>query len=264
MIDPESEELVEGGKYLNAFDNTFNPENTKQRNQYDFSLIEKSLVTFNKENYLENLINIIIFDALIGNSDRHQENWAIINIHSPISSRLKIIEDSIESDKFEKLPILKRFIKSMYSTKGMIRPEIKKARLMLPSRTRFAPIYDSGCSFGRELSDERINELLAGDEEASKYINKGQSEIHWEQKKISHFELIQKLLNTDYKTVVMKALQNVTEKYDEGAMQNIVANIDNSLLNKAERYLLPENRKKVIVKLLTLRFEKLKEIYLNN
>ena len=26
MIDPESEELVEGGKYLQAFDNTFKPE----------------------------------------------------------------------------------------------------------------------------------------------------------------------------------------------------------------------------------------------
>jgi hypothetical protein len=34
MISQASEELVEGGKYLQAFDNTFNPENVKQRNQY--------------------------------------------------------------------------------------------------------------------------------------------------------------------------------------------------------------------------------------
>ena len=49
MINQASEELVEGGKYLQAFDNTFNPKNVKQRNQYTFELIVGALNLFQKE-----------------------------------------------------------------------------------------------------------------------------------------------------------------------------------------------------------------------
>ena len=46
MINQASEELIEGGKYLQAFDNTFKPENVKHRNQYNFELILNALVSF--------------------------------------------------------------------------------------------------------------------------------------------------------------------------------------------------------------------------
>lgn len=77
MIDPDAEELIEGGKYLQAYDNSFNPKNVKERNYYSFKLILDSLNHFNKQEYLKDLVETIVFDALIGNSDRHQENWAI-------------------------------------------------------------------------------------------------------------------------------------------------------------------------------------------
>jgi hypothetical protein len=150
MINQASEELIEGGKYLQAFDNTFMPENVKERDRYTFQLISEALVSFKKEKHLKELIETIVFDALIGNSDRHQENWAIINMHSPISEGVSLIAKAIETNEIENLPNwLKKIVRFTYTVKGKLRPEVEKSRLMLPKKTRLALIYDSGCSFGR-------------------------------------------------------------------------------------------------------------------
>ncbi|MDE0561945.1 hypothetical protein OU792_18250, partial [Algoriphagus sp. NF] len=74
----DKEELVEGGKYLQAFDQQFKPEDTASRNRYDFQLIINSFRSFQLEAHLSKIVEMLIFDALIGNSDRHQENWAFI------------------------------------------------------------------------------------------------------------------------------------------------------------------------------------------
>jgi hypothetical protein len=50
MINQESQELIEGGKYLQAFDTTFNPEDKKKRDEYTFQLIYGALFAFKKEN----------------------------------------------------------------------------------------------------------------------------------------------------------------------------------------------------------------------
>jgi hypothetical protein len=40
MIDPDKEELIEGLRYLQGYDNTFNPEKPSLRKLYSFQLIE--------------------------------------------------------------------------------------------------------------------------------------------------------------------------------------------------------------------------------
>jgi hypothetical protein len=260
MINVESEELIEGGKYLHAFDNTFNPEDTKLRKNYDFDLILKSLIAFGKEIYIDDIIKTIVFDALIGNSDRHQENWAIINIHSGISDRARILDDVLSQENKELPTFLKKIVLTLFGKEG--KSELQKVRLLLPKTTRFAPIYDSGCSFGRELSDEKIENLISNDIDLKLYIEKGAAEIHWEKEKISHFKLIENLLLTDFKTTVLKALKNTKEKFEVEKVRAIVNNIDNSLLNNENLdFLLPSQRKEFIIKSLTLRFSKLKEVY---
>jgi hypothetical protein len=117
MINPESEDLIEGGKYLQAFDNTFKPENIKLRNQYTFDLIVNALVAFKKEKHLQDLVETIVFDALIGNSDRHQENWAIINTHTVISESIKEIE-ILKGDLDSSPSWLSKIIKAIYTVKG--------------------------------------------------------------------------------------------------------------------------------------------------
>ena len=268
MISQTSEELVEGGKYLQAFDNTFNPENVKQRNQYSFELIVSALNTFQKQKHLEELIEVIVFDALIGNSDRHQENWAIISIHSTLSETVKKMESDLEQgnikNEIKKSSIWynKLLERLFYTDTGQVRHEIKHMRLALLKNTRFAPIYDSGCSFGRELESERVSEMLQSEHKTQHYINKGLAEIHWENKKISHFELIEKITQKgEFKPFIVNSLRKVMNGFDVDKVINIVSNIDIDLTNSGNPNSLPKERKELIVKLLTLRFERLNEIY---
>jgi hypothetical protein len=263
MINQASEELIEGGKYLQAFDNTFKPENVKLRNQYNFDLIVNALISFKKEKHLKELSETIVFDALIGNSDRHQENWAIINVHTIISEGITQIQKDIESGEIDSMPNwIKKLIKVAYTVKGKIRPELQTARLMLPKQTRFAPIYDSGCSFGRELDDERIRLMLSNKQEILKYVEKGLAEIHWEGNKLSHFELVIKLLeNEGLRDFVLDCLNRVTEKFDSKKIEQIVLNVDKEIIDLQDANFLPKERKELVLKLLTLRLDKLREIY---
>lgn len=263
MINQASEELIEGGKYLHAFDNTFKPENIKLRNQYNFDLIVNALISFKKEKHIKELAETIVFDALIGNSDRHQENWAIINVHTMISEGITQIQKDIESGEIDSMPNwINKLIKVAYTVKGKIRPELQTARLMLPKQTRFAPIYDSGCSFGRELDDERVKQMLNSEQEIQKYIAKGHAEIHWESKKITHFELVNKLLESEgLKDFVLDSLKRITEQFDPKKMEQIVLNVDKEIIALGNSNILPKERKELVLKLLTLRLNKLREIY---
>lgn len=141
------------------------------------------------------------------------------------------------------------------------RPEIKTARLVLP-KTRFAPIYDSGCSFGRELEDKRVLEMLNNDEKIQHYISKGLAEIHWKNEKVSHFELIEKIFQIkEYKQFVLNSLQKLISKFNIEKVESIVFKIDNELINLGNPSILPQERKELIIKLLTLRFEKLEKMF---
>lgn len=253
-MNSDSEELMEGGKYLQAFDNTFKPEKTKLRSMYNLDLIVKALVSFKKENHLRELFEIFVFDALIGNSDRHQENWAIINDYTVFLESL--------SKKTTWPEWLKERI-AVWLGKGEIPPEIQKAKLMMPNKTRFAPIYDSGCSFGRELADHEVELLLNNEEKMNRYVKRGLSEIHWNSKKISHFDFIKNLIREDQrKENVLEVLARVIEKFDQKQVERIVANVDQELIELKNPHFLPQNRKELIMKLLASRFNKLKEIYL--
>jgi hypothetical protein len=254
---------VEGGKYLQAFDNTFKPEDLKLRNQYNFELIRKALVSFNKENHLLQFIETIVFDAIIGNSDRHQENWAIINTHSKISESIKLIERDIKTGKSEMFPFwFQKLTKLLYTIKGELRPEVQNVKLLLAKETRYAPIYDSGCSFGRELDDKRIDLMLNDEMELQKYVDKGLAEIHWNNTKISHFALVENLLKENkLKAMVLATLNGALKNFDLQRVESIISAIDTDLLNHGYPNGLPSERKVFIVKLLALRIRRLSEIY---
>ncbi|UCS92151.1 hypothetical protein KZP23_15735 [Echinicola marina] len=266
MIDPESEELVEGGKYLQAFDHTFKPEDSNTRSRYNFDLIIKALSSFDLPQYTQNIINIIVFDALIGNSDRHQENWAVINEHSMMTKTLSEVRKDYEKDQFKAYPyIYKKIYNFFYTKKGKIRKEVEHAQLMLPKETRFAQIYDSGCCFGRELLDEKVSILLRDDKALNKYIDKGKSEIHWEGKKVNHFELVTSILeDEELKPMVLKSLEEMVKRFDKKKIEQIVNNIDQELVKMGNPKILPTDRKEMIIKLLILRFRKLEAIYQSN
>jgi hypothetical protein len=263
MIDPEREGLVEGGKYLQAFDNSFEPENRKTRSKYDWQLILDSLEKINLSKFFGNIIETILFDAFIGNSDRHQENWATINVHSGLSKSAADFERQLENGLLKILPNrVRKFFEKIYLKSGKARPEFKLLQRFLSKGIRFAPIYDSGCSFGRELSDEKVIQLLSDDNELQKYLDNGLAEIHWENNKINHFELLEKILeDNDFQTMLLESMERILKKFDEKALINLIYNVDLTLKNQERHEGLPAERKALMIKLLTSRKERIEALY---
>lgn len=73
-IDLKEEELKEGADLIKSDEPNFN----EWRNHgYDFQLIEKTLGQYNNKLIIE-FLKIIVFDILIGNTDRHSQNWGIV------------------------------------------------------------------------------------------------------------------------------------------------------------------------------------------
>lgn len=112
MIEPENEELIEVVKYLQAFSPTYNPNLKEHKTWYTFQLIENSLERVKlKDKAMSQIISVIVFDALIGNGDRHQENMAFISTQMLLSDAVKELEQS-----GIRMPKIAKWILNLFST----------------------------------------------------------------------------------------------------------------------------------------------------
>lgn len=225
MIDTTIEQLDEGYKWIKRYQTSYD---TEDREAYTFQLIDNTLKNlFPNEKFIEKLISTIVLDCIIGNEDRHQENWGIIIANKAPSKTSR----------------------SLF---------LRKALASAPTY-RFAPIYDSGSSLGRELLEKKVNHMLTDSVQLNAYINRGESEIHWqgEHGKQKHFKLIDKIANTEHKHVIISELRRIKEKYDKVKIAEIVNHIDDCLPEAYNLHKIPLERKELLIKLITLRIERL-------
>lgn len=265
MVNNSINKLTEGKEYLIGYDGKYDPE--KHKKNYTFQFISSALKSFELDDYIKNIIEIIVFDALIGNSDRHQENWAVItNFERTIKeldNELKTNPGKYFNRLWTKLKIISTVGQALIERDRKPNKKRSKARLFLNSNLmqhEFSPIYDSGCCLGREILDDNIADYLVDLQKIKKYLKKGTSEIHWEDhpKKKNHFELIE-LIQEEFPNEVSSAIENVKRNYDEKKIVNLIQQIDNHLPDKLKEHKLSEERKELMIKLITLRGEKLKE-----
>ncbi len=265
MILPDGEELVEGGKYMQAYENRFAPDVKNARRLYSFQLIERTLDEF-KPDYIQDFVELIIFDAIIGNGDRHQENWAFINELTYISGALKKMEDITTTDKFEILPNwLQKIIRKLYASyidfeNKIVRPEAKNVQIYFHKIKCFAPVYDSGSSLARELSEEKIETMLRDEQQFNSYVSRGKSEIHWHNEKINHFELVANLLESAHTELAQATINRVVKYYSYEKLEQIIYNIDNEVPEAFVKFKLSKARKRLIIKLVASRLQKLKSL----
>jgi hypothetical protein len=257
MISSDNQELIEGVKYLQAYSPEYDPGKKGHRTWYTFNLIEGSLDAANIGNYINDILELIVFDALIGNGDRHQENWAIITRQRLITdlASQEIVRNSTKKPNKMSLWLL-NFLKSMEIKQRKLNPTLPG--LYYKPETSFAPIYDSGSSLGRELLEDTVELFLTSDKELEKYISKGTSEIHWENKKVSHFELIRNLLGSSYKEAITNIINRVINGYDSSKIETILEEVDQKTPESHYQYRIPASRKRLILKIITLRFEMLR------
>lgn len=229
MIDLSHEQLEEGYKWIKRYISTYDVED---RDAYTFQIIEEALKQlFNGNGFIEKLISTLVFDSIIGNEDRHQENWGIIVSTKPT-------EETRGFRFSKKTPVPKTTFK-------------------------FAPIYDSGSSLGRELREEKICQMLTDKVQLDAYINRGQSEIHWsgEHGKQKHFELLDKIAQAGYGSVIASETGRIAKLYSKDSIANLVQHIDDCLPDAYATQKIPQKRKELLIKLLTLRIERLLSIH---
>ena len=208
------------------------------------------------------LIEIIIFDSIIGNSDRHQENWGIILFYK---SAVDNLNEELQLETLNIFSKIKKYFAKIINESAISQHrdniKIKPSRLLLHSEItphKFAPIYDSGCCLGREFEGVNVHKMINDKQMIESYVNKGKSEIHWENlnRKLPHFELVSLLIDNDpYNTKAF--ISKVKNKFDENFIKQIIQDIDLHIPEELINFKLSHSRKELMFKLVTLRIEKL-------
>ena len=76
FLNESRDSLVEGADMIMDFDETYDRNNLQgKREIYNFDLLYR---LFYENGFLDSLFKMIIFDTLIGNTDRHQDNFGVI------------------------------------------------------------------------------------------------------------------------------------------------------------------------------------------
>lgn len=243
-IPGNNETLVEGHSILSHHDSTYDPSDKNAYSRYTFGFVRDALISYNAETYLADFIHTLVFDAIIGNSDRHQSNWGIVQSIN--------IEKETPSDKRKWFP----FGKSKEVSAQIVIRLVHKA----------APIYDSGCCLGREFGEEQLQKHLNCQSKFDTYIRKGVAELRTSetQQKPSHEELLKFIKTTnngEYKAFVENAINRVLHIYNPDSINNLILNIDNNLPEQYKaKYGITSTRKEFIFRVIDTRINNLKNI----
>lgn len=251
------EQLVEGINLLTGYDNAYKPEDKESYASYTFHFIKNALSFWSLSENIEDIIKTIIFDAIIGNSDRHQENQGFIALYK---------EQTFTED--EAVSILKRLKDRFRQIRDLVKNrDIKEENVEIRLRISqlngiYAPIYDSGCCLAREKTDNAVKQMLNDNAMLESFINRGKAEIRWGDKgdKLNHFDLIENI-RKEYQKIVDENIRKVLSIYKSGTIKSIIFNIDAQLPDEMENENpLSDERKELICKLIDRRVERLKGI----
>jgi hypothetical protein len=206
---------------------------------HSFQKIIGALKNIHVEHCQKAVLEMIVFDTIIGNTDRHSENWGIV-----ITNRL--LDDILKKLSWWKK--IKLRINIYFLTKGRMSFQ-KLVKRYKEENWKFSPLYDNGSSLGRELSEEKIITLLNNEDAFDNFIHnrKGTPDIKWNDKNLTHFELIDVLL-LDYDSEMKQIIENVRKRYNKNVVEVFVNNIDGKLPAKFNEYKLSDNRKRFIIK----------------
>ena len=178
--------------------------------KYSVQMIQKSLFGIID---IEELYKVIIFDVLIGNSDRHHSNFAIISkgtIYKTPENMLDIYFDY-----------------------------------------KMSPLYDNGSSLCAYEDNNDIGIFFKDKMKFESLINtKSKSAIGWENERpIRHFELLKKLKDNFYSQTI-KYIEKIKDNINENNIESILNEFDNDIINdnmkKLLRLYILERRKRML------------------
>lgn len=245
MLKFDKEELVEGVNLVLEIDSKFRDTCKKD---HPISKIISSLKNKGVIEYKRILVEMILFDCIIGNTDRHSENWGLI----------KNIESAFV---FENLSLWNKF-KLYYTIRKEFGFSFRKIKELCAFSTyKFAPFYDNGSSLGRELNNDRISNMLENDTAFESYLYGGKCDIKLRQEKTTFNETIE-ILFCDYPKECNHFVSKHLILYNKNKFSALINNIDYNFPNSKFEYArLSQQRKDFFVKLIDSRISQIKKNY---
>ncbi len=164
---------------------------------YSFQMIVESMKPLLG---ISTISKILLFDALIGNSDRHHSNWGITETKAFLSVE-----------------------KGVFPVNAMT----------------LSPLYDNGSSLCSYINESDIEKILKDKMRYESIINtKSKSAIGWNSiRPIRHFELIKNLRNEYYESTVNFVI-NIKKNVTEQSINAILSNFDDNIISKQMKKLL--------------------------
>lgn len=202
----------------------FNIVRSKPTEKLKLSQIEKAIMAryYAPGDLIQSLAEMLIFDAWIGNMDRHHENWGVLE-----SSKVN----------FEQMTSDPKFL-------------IKKRR--------FTDFFDHGSSLLFELGEKQVLEFLNNKDKfvESYVLNVGYTHLLGEDgKQVSFFELIKLYMQEEpWRTCFYKAIEKI-EKVDHLEMAKLILQVpSNDLIDYSGE------RRQLLFFSLGVRMQKLSDI----
>ena len=142
---------------------------------------------------ISTISKILLFDALIGNSDRHHSNWGITETKGSLSAE-----------------------------KGLFPVNVMT----------LSPLYDNGSSLCSYINESDVEKILKDKMRYESIINtKSKSAIGWNNiRPIRHFELIKNLRNEYYDETVNFVI-NIKKNITEQSIDTILSNFDDNIIS---------------------------------
>lgn len=184
FYDSSEEKLIPGGDLLQAVDAAFDRKKGRQHNfQSIMHLLSHASWKLNAL-WKQDWVKMLTFDALIGNTDRHQDNWGIL----------------VDVDNITKTTSIKM------------------------QHAHLAPAFDNGSSMAREIKEEDFPKYYEDQSKLQKFIDKGKPHIKWDlateyKLRDNHAKLLSRILQTypELRAAIMSCLQ-----FSENQIENIL------------------------------------------
>ena len=185
-------------------------EDTYSNSKYSIQMIQNSL---NGILEMDKFYKIVIFDILIGNSDRHHSNWAIL----AKGTVYKTPEDMLD----------------IFFNYNM------------------CPLYDNGSSLCAYEDNNNLEIFFKDKMKFEALVNtKSKSAIGWENERpIRHFELLKKIKDNAYELTV-QYIEKIKSNINEENIDKILNEFDNNIISidmkKLLKMYLLERRKRML------------------
>lgn len=262
------EEMTEGYLVITQFFPKF-LDSPDYKKSHTLNLIHTCLARLGFLQFKRIAIEMLLFDCIIGNTDRHSQNWALIKHNSKEWNSIReafnrkltfndflsfIAHPSLFFSWKSFLRKRNEVVNFLHKETGQPKSELRK--ILKSSIYKFAPFYDNGSSLGRELDDDRILEMIEPESiKFNKYFKNGFPDIRVRDRKTSFLETIEVLIE-DFPKECSHFYNNHLCHYNKDELISLINNMDSSVPSSGfESFLPSEQRRAFFVKLIDSRIQ---------